>query len=102
MFIPQKGSIDIEDHIEEETSAEEYCEKSEEPLDNSFTCDICEKSYPWRINLKRHIQMIHERIIKFKCELCDYGNYEGRKVKIHLRQKHGLDEDDIIHFVRRI
>ena len=75
---------------------------TEEPKNSTFTCDICEKSYPYGVSLKRHMEMIHERIIKFKCELCDYGNYEVTKVKLHLRQKHEINKDEIMHLVRRI
>ena len=75
---------------------------TEEPKNSTFTCDICEKSYPYGVSLKRHMEMIHERIIKFKCELCDYGNYEVTKVKLHLRQKHEINKDDIMQLVRRI
>ena len=67
----------------------------------SFACDLCDRSYKFEYNIKRHKLMDHDKVINYKCELCDFGHYERNKLKIHLRQKHEFDEDEIEQCVGR-
>ena len=35
-----------------------------------FSCDLCEKKFSQKVNLKKHVLKIHEGIKQFKCEIC--------------------------------
>lgn len=60
-----------------------------------FQCQFCGKEYTCKISLDAHIKM-HQGIIKFKCQYCDFGsNHRNVWVtheKMHLR-KLGLSEE---------
>ena len=35
-----------------------------------FSCDLCEKKFCQKVNLKNHVLKIHEGFKRFKCEIC--------------------------------
>ena len=58
----------------------------------SFNCDICDKTYKYKKGLNAHMRMEHEGtsgIIKtFKCDLCTSVFKEHKNLNAHKRLKH--------------
>ena len=40
-------------------------------------CHLCEKSFSLKEGLDRHIKHIHQKILNYHCEHCDYKTYAG-------------------------
>jgi hypothetical protein len=36
-----------------------------------FACDMCDKKYASKIDLKYHLKKIHGKVIMFDCTLCE-------------------------------
>ena len=37
-----------------------------------FTCDLCETTFAHKHGLKRHIKQVHQKIMDFSCNLCEF------------------------------
>ena len=66
---------------------------TDEPKKNHpFKCDICDKSFSSKSNLKHHIDTIHLKLKSYKCEECgktfnQKGNLEYHVKTVHLKIK---------------
>lgn len=49
----------------------------------SGICPICGQ---WKVYLQRHIDVVHEKIKNFFCDLCGYGAYEKKDLLYHMCQ----------------
>ena len=58
----------------------------------SYTCDICEKSFPRKDGLKSHFLDIHTRQKNYKCEICGSYFYSQDYLKKHTGFVHNLSE----------
>ncbi len=52
-----------------------------------YTCTVCEKSFPVKTSLSRHLQ-IHNKEDIVKCHKCN-GNYKKGYLRNHLKNAHG-------------
>jgi Zinc finger, C2H2 type len=43
----------------------------EEPVQ----CDICKKVLKRRGNLREHLKMVHQKLVRFHCQFCQRGFY---------------------------
>ncbi|XP_023939879.2 zinc finger protein 62 isoform X3 [Bicyclus anynana] len=52
-----------------------------------FVCDICNKSFNWKSNLKRHMS-IHLNIRLHKCDTCEREFHRKESLRCHITRKH--------------
>jgi KRAB domain-containing zinc finger protein len=50
----------------------------------NFKCDHCDKGFSQNSSLTDHIKCVHEKMTRYKCELCDYSSYTRQKLAVHL------------------
>lgn len=55
----------------------------------SFECEVCNKNYPRRSNLKRHMRL-HTGNYPFMCNVCGKGFDSGSRFKAHMLKHKGL------------
>ncbi|KAJ2940194.1 hypothetical protein O0L34_g11760 [Tuta absoluta] len=55
---------------------------------NSFQCTICNKKFGYRLSLKEHIAITHERSQSYPCEHCPSVYARKKGLKRHLLSKH--------------
>eukprot|EP00088_Acartia_fossae_P024070 TRINITY_DN2504_c2_g1_i3.p1 TRINITY_DN2504_c2_g1~~TRINITY_DN2504_c2_g1_i3.p1 ORF type:complete len:616 (+),score=167.97 TRINITY_DN2504_c2_g1_i3:81-1928(+) len=55
-------------------------------------CHLCNKSFAFKDGLERHIKHIHQKIMNFHCEHCDYKTYSGFNLRIHISKMHTKEE----------
>ena len=65
-------------------------ENNKSKTNYSFKCELCDKTFTQSGNLKRHTEIVHEKIKKFKCDKCD----KLFSVKYNLNQHIGLVHDN--------
>ena len=51
-------------------------------------CDLCNKTYFKKIDLKKHKQFVHEGLKNFKCDLCDKFLIDKSSLKRHISNLH--------------
>lgn len=64
-----------------------------------FKCDICNKDFTLKKNLKRHLKNIHKLIVKHyinknarhKCPKCEHSFVERSSLRRHERLKHKIE-----------
>ena len=63
-------------------------------MQGKFKCSYegCEVSSNLQESLKRHIENIHMKIVKFACNLCEYKSYHKFYVEHHQKTKHNDNE----------
>jgi uncharacterized Zn-finger protein len=52
---------------------------------NSNTCYVCDKTYSYNQNLRRHIRDVHEAVHSFHCNQCDKSFVANEKLKRRLK-----------------
>merc|ERR1719186_504683 len=57
--------------------------------DKEFMCEICDKNFLNRFNLKRHNKAVHDEGDKYSCEKCEYKAAQKSNVKRHMASIHG-------------
>ena len=53
-----------------------------------YNCDSCEKSFTQAVNLKKHIQTIHEGQRNYKCDSCEKTFTQLGNLKTHIKRIH--------------
>ena len=53
-----------------------------------FSCDSCMKTYKYKSNLNRYIELVHEREQEFDCKRCNLTLKEMSKFREHISTKH--------------
>ena len=61
-------------------------------VEKQFHCNICNKWYSFKVQLKQHKLFVHEGIRDQICENCGKGFCNKSKLKAHLGTVHGVDE----------
>ena len=72
-----------------------FDESAENNLENtkiSNKCGLCGKSFTQSYSLKRHTQIVHEKLKPHKCDLCDKTFSQSTNLKTHIARVHGTDE----------
>jgi KRAB domain-containing zinc finger protein len=59
-----------------------------------FKCELCEKAFTQKGNLKGHVNSVHKKLARYRCDLCDYSSYlranlETHSNSVHLKIKKG-------------
>ena len=57
-------------------------------LAKEYQCIECKYSTDEKAALKKHIESIHKKIVRFACNQCDYKHYYKHIVKSHLKFNH--------------
>eukprot|EP00088_Acartia_fossae_P005278 TRINITY_DN12315_c0_g1_i7.p1 TRINITY_DN12315_c0_g1~~TRINITY_DN12315_c0_g1_i7.p1 ORF type:complete len:621 (+),score=125.13 TRINITY_DN12315_c0_g1_i7:73-1935(+) len=57
-----------------------------------FPCHLCNKTFAFKEGLDRHIKHIHQKIMNFHCEQCDYRTYSGFNLRLHVSKMHTKEE----------
>lgn len=57
--------------------------------ERKFKCQMCNKSFDHKSNLRRHIVSIHDKVKKFKCKLCAQMYRYKWNLKYHVKQHKG-------------
>ena len=63
---------------------EEYTDKNEKP----FQCEICYKSFERKVNLIKHIAVVHEKTTSVRCDLCTKIFSQSHHLKEHISSVH--------------
>ena len=53
-----------------------------------FKCEICDKSFPLKGEMKKHITSVHEGMKAFKCDICDKSFSMKGNLKTHFTSVH--------------
>ena len=53
-------------------------------------CETCEKRFPTKSKLKRHINFVHKSLIKIKCDFCEVKFNSDTGKYLHIKQKHDI------------
>ena len=62
--------------------------------DGNWACKLCEKSYPFKTSLKRHIVNQHEENEEAICEICDKRFKNPDALHTHNRKYHRNTDTD--------
>ena len=60
-----------------------------------FHCPKCRYKCPGKNNLKKHIEVVHDKKINFTCDQCAKGFYEKGQLTNHIKSKfsgHGASQ----------
>ena len=49
------------------------------------TCHLCPYKTPGKSELKKHIEMVHQKIKRFTCDQCARQFYQNNQLKRHIR-----------------
>ena len=52
-----------------------------------FHCPKCRYKCPGKNNLKKHIEVVHDKKINFTCDQCAKGFYEKGQLTNHIKSK---------------
>ena len=63
---------------------------SNEVMDESLKCDICDSPFKSEGSLKKHIGSVHEWKKPFKCNKCESGFSKKSSLNTHIRSVHDL------------
>jgi len=53
-----------------------------------YPCKLCHKTFTQPQHLKSHIKVVHEKIKRFFCTVCDYKDYYKTKLQNHIKNRH--------------
>ena len=53
-----------------------------------FVCNTCPSSFDDKERLRRHVEALHLKLLRFKCSLCHFQNYFKASVQKHQGSKH--------------
>ncbi len=92
----EHGSIEMTNENSNVRETESVSEVKQEIVEddslNKFRCIVCYKRFATKINLKRHVSEVHERVKKCYCEICDkpftrkgYLKHHSKHTKSHNR-----------------
>ena len=56
-------------------------------VDKVFPCDLCDKVYPFKENLKRHHRTDHEKV-RYPCPYCDKVYTQAVVRRLHIKRVH--------------
>ena len=62
------------------------CEKVTSESDFKI-CHLCTYKTPGESELKKHIEMVHQKIKRFTCDQCARQFYQNNQLKRHIRGK---------------
>lgn len=74
--------------IHTEQSTEETGDEKTEKLKNEFKCDICNKQFPFRSHLKRHLNK-HTGAKLYSCEFCEQKFVNNYNLNVHMSKHTG-------------
>jgi uncharacterized Zn-finger protein len=57
-----------------------------------YGCDLCDKKYASKIDLKYHLKKIHGKLIQFECSLCDEKYDQRKHLMAHIKEVHQTPE----------
>ena len=63
-----------------------------------FSCNICDKAFYLKNNMKQHFEMVHEGKKPFKCDICDKTFSLKSKMKQHIEAIHGK-RNNLVEFI---
>lgn len=63
-----------------------YCSEGNQLV--HVECNLCDKKFTTKDNLKEHKHRVHDGIKKKKCHICDRGFHDSRDVKKHVESVH--------------
>lgn len=58
-----------------------------------FACDMCDKRYASKIDLKYHLKKIHGKVILFECTLCEDKFDQRKHLMAHITEVHQAQEE---------
>ena len=61
-----------------------------------FTCDSCEMQTNSKHYLRIHVDAIHNKTVRFKCNICDLATYRRKDMEDHQKVHHKSDKSSII------
>ena len=75
---------------EEKVQGPKVCEKEfpNHKVEKQPKCDVCNSVFKSKGNLKKHIQLVHERKKLFKCGTCDAGFTTKYVLRMHCESVH--------------
>ena len=59
-----------------------------------FNCELCQKGFVTKKDLRVHTEAVHLQVEKHKCELCDNTFYDKANLEKHMKN-HLADEDKL-------
>ena len=86
--------MNIDKHLNEEP-IDEYCKTAKintlvnefvNKIGNKFMCKTCSSTFRNVADLKSHIKIIHLKLKRFRCKICNYASYYKKTIKSHLKR----------------
>ena len=65
-----------------------------------FSCEECGISTKSLINLKAHIDTVHNGVVRFSCSICDFKSYSRFNVERHQSVEHEKEDQDSVYVIR--
>ena len=85
----QNGRQISEEHDETSLSSKNENSDSEKQIKSLNHCDICDKTFAAKSNLRKHVKIAHSITKNFTCDLCNKTFGQSSGLKIHKQAVHG-------------
>ena len=74
------------------------CEESEVLTENTFACQVCNKSFKYLRNMKAHVYAVHDKQDECECAICGQKINRSSDFKRHLVEQHKvIDSDKVVN-----
>ena len=60
----------------------------------TFDCDLCEKIFDCRVNLRNHVFKVHREEKKMKCDFCEMNFFTLALQNNHMKLSHKISRED--------
>lgn len=78
------GMQDTTSYLAGDTSNRRIRNGPTKKIEKTYSCPLCPDTFKWKGNLKRHRQLVHEKIKPFTCNICKAKFGTKSNMRVHL------------------